>query len=102
MVETLEPAPLPRRMPKVLLFIQPCTLIEDFLLSDGLDQLAYYDEECQMSILPEGLPLYCARFPRIKTQTLTPGHTLPARYNAKNQLLPPKFVPSKTDMRAGK
>lgn len=102
MGESLKPSSHPRRMPKVLLFVQPCTLIEGFVQSEQFDQQASYDVERQISFLPDGVPLYCARYPTPPTTTLTPGHTIPAGYTSTGKYKPAKYVPSKYDKRAGK
>jgi len=91
-----------RPLPKVLLYVSPCPLIDDFETSRRLEEAAAYDAALQMSVFADGSPLYCVRYPTPPTATITPGHTIPAGYTSTGRYKPAKFVPSKTDKRAGK
>jgi hypothetical protein len=102
MAEPLANSLISRRLPKVLLFVQPCPLISGFEESEKNDRKSTYDEERQLSVSPDGIPLYCARYPTPPTSCTTPGHTIPAGYTSTGKYKPAKYVPSKTDKRAGK
>lgn len=90
------------RLPKVLAFVSPCPFVAEFEVSDQLEQNAAYDVDRQLSVLPNGSPLYCVRYPTPPTSTFTPGHTIPAGYTSTGKYKPTKYVPGKTDKRAGK
>jgi hypothetical protein len=91
-----------RRLPTVLLFVSSCPFVAEFEATAEFEQSAIYDSEKQLSVLPDGSPLYCVRYPTPPTSTLTPGHTIPAGYTSTGKYKPPKYVQGKTDKRAGK
>jgi hypothetical protein len=89
-------------VPKVLLFIQPCPIVSDFESTERLEKDASYSDEMQMSMMPDGTPLYCARSKRPPTSCSTPGHMIKAGYTPSGKYKTATYVPPKSDRRAGK
>ena len=56
----------------------------------------------QLSVLPDGAPVYASRSKSPPTSTMTPGHTLPAGYTRAGNWKPAKYMPAKMDKRAGR
>ena len=91
-----------QKFPKVLMFMQPCTLIENFAATIDLERGSFYDEARELTLTSAGIPLYCARSATPPTTCFTPGHTVKAGYTPSGKWKPSKYVPGKTDKRAGK
>lgn len=91
-----------QRLPKVLMFVSQCPFVADFEASQALDNSTVFDPERQLSVLTDGSPIYCVRYPTPPTSTSTPGHTIPGGFTSTGKYKPPKFMPAKTDKRAGK
>jgi len=90
------------RTPALLHFLTPCPFIDDFEADEGVRGLAKYSSERSLSLMPNGIPLYCTTFKSPPTSTTTPGKTIPAGYTSTGKFKPSRWTPSKTDKRAGK
>jgi hypothetical protein len=66
-------------------------------------QEAVYDTSARMNMTEEGIPFFMAgRSSKPPTSCSTPGHTVKSGYTPSGKWKPSKYVPSKTDKRAGK
>lgn len=93
---------IPKKLPRILAYTQNCPHIDQFALEYAeLDQ-ASYDKDRKLSICADGTPLYASRTPKMPTNCGTPGHTLPSGYTPSGKYKPAKYVPYKSDKRAGK
>jgi hypothetical protein len=66
------------------------------------DEPAIFSEEEQLSLLEDGSLAWRARTKRPPTGCHTAGHMLAAGYTRSGKWKPSKWIPSKTDKRAGK
>lgn len=88
-------APDQEGLPLIALHLQPL-MTNPF----ARDQFMY-DEVRRINISPEG-EIACARASRPYTSAFTPGHTIPSGYTPSGKWRPSKYVPGKTDKRAGR
>jgi hypothetical protein len=66
-------------------------------------QEIYYSDPLQLNITADGEIVWeAARSKTPPTSCFTAGHTINAGYTPSGKFKPPKFVPGKTDRRAGK
>lgn len=83
-----------QQLPLVALHLQrllPVSCPDDFA----------FDELVQLNIATDG-GLACARASKPYTSAITPGHTVKSGYTPSGKFRSAKFVPTKTDKRAGK
>lgn len=90
------------KVPMVVLFLKPSPYSAEFIEDDALLSKATWDDRSSLMVLEEGLPLWAALSKRPPTTCNTPGKTRPAGYNKAGKYLPSKYIPAKTDKRAGK
>ncbi len=87
------------KRPLITFFLQPYPFGE----LDEQQPTATYSPDRKLNVTPDGTPLYCAgRAKKPYTSAVTPGHTIKAGYTPSGKYKPAKFVPTKTDKRAGK
>ena len=89
-------------LPPILFFLQPSPHWELFIEEDAFEAKCTYDEDLQMNFTENGLPLWAALSKTPPTSIHTLGKTRPGGYSRSGKLLPSKFIPGKTDKRAGK
>lgn len=67
----------------------------------GEEEKSIYNSKLQINENIKGVPLF-ARTSAMPTSCYTPGHTIKSGYTPSGKWRPSKFVPGKTDKRAGK
>lgn len=90
------------KIPRILAYMQSCPFLDQFVADDIEIRSSKYDPALMLNVLPNGTPLYLTRTKKMPTTCGTPGHTLPSGYTPSGKYKPSKYVPYKTDKRAGK
>jgi hypothetical protein len=86
--------------PFLFRFKMPVPLLND---SHEIYQESFYSASLQLNTTHEGEIVWrAARYKIPPTSCSTAGHTIPAGYTSTGKYKPAKYVPSKTDKRAGK
>lgn len=91
------------KRPLITFFLQhyPTNFSSSTENDEDLDSV--YCLKQKLNINKDGLPLICgARTKTPPTICTTPGHTLPSGYTQSGKWKTTKYVPAKTDKRAGK
>jgi hypothetical protein len=89
------------KMPLMAFYLQPYPQM--YGLSTEEEETAVYDTFSQMNVTPYGIPLFMGgRTAKPPTSCSTPGHTIKSGYTPSGKWRTSKYVPSKTDKRAGK
>lgn len=87
------------RRPLIAYFLQPYPFTSD----DHIEPVgARYDPVRQLNVDADGAPLYCSPTKRFPTACSTPGHSVPSGYTRTGKWKPAKYVPAKSDRRAGR
>jgi len=86
------------KMPFLSHFKQEVPFIEFTEEYDGIE----YDAVRQANVDRDGALAWCARTRRRPTSAYTAGHRIKAGYTRSGKWRPSKWIPGKTDKRAGK
>lgn len=89
-------------VPMICLFLKPSPFIDSFVADEDISVDADWSESLSIKITHSGLPLWAALYKTPPTTCHTPGKTRPAGYTKAGKWLPSKYIPGKTDKRAGK
>jgi hypothetical protein len=93
---------LNEKIPMVAFFLRPSPFAAAFIEDEAASSTATWDEQACLMVLEGGEPLWAALSKRPPTTCGTPGKTRPAGYNKAGKYVPAKWIPAKTDKRAGK
>ena len=83
-------------------FLKPSPHLPAFIEDEQLFDEAHWNAATKIMETNTGEPLWAALSKRPPTTCSTPGKTRPAGYSRTGKYLPSKYIPSKTDKRAGK
>lgn len=86
----------------VAFFLRPSPYATAFIEDEAMSSAAIWDDNSNIMVLPEGEPLWAALSRKPPTTCYTPGKTRPGGYNKAGKYLPSKYIPGKSDKRAGK
>ena len=89
-------------IPLVLQNMQKFPFIEEHILAEEQDKNSRYDEDQQVMVGVDNLPIWMARTKKLMSNAYTRSKTLPSGYTRSGKWKPSKFVPGKMDKRAGK
>lgn len=90
-------------LPLVLNFMKESPFWRQFAAEIDGEQHVRYDEELQLNVCADGTPVALPiLFGRTPTSAYTPGRTRPGYRNKNGKWLPSKWIPGRTDRRAGR
>ena len=90
------------KLPMMAFFLRPTPFANDFIDDEKEHSSATWSDELGMMVLEGGVPLWAALSKRPPTTCHTPGKTRPGGWSKTGKYLPTKYIPAKTDKRAGK
>ena len=70
--------------------------------ADLNEETSHYDAQQQVNLLADGSLSWSAISRKYYTNTYTAAHVIPMHRTPSNKIVPSRYVPSKTDRRAGK
>ena len=83
-------------------FLKPCPHLPAFIEDEQIFDEAHWNAATKIIETNTGEPLWAGLSKRPPTPVTTYGRTRPAGYSRTGKYLPAKWIPTKTDKRAGK
>ncbi len=88
--------------PLITFFMKASPHHDRFLEDEAVFASAIWSPVTGVLETDKGEPLWAALYKSPPTSCTTPGKTRPGGYNKSGKYILPKFIPAKTDKRAGK
>lgn len=89
------------KLPMMLSHLTTCHLSQNYMSDDEIFDNATFSVDQKINIHESGIPICYIRTCLPPTSAFTPGHTIPSGYTPSGKFKNSRFVPSKTDKRAG-